>query len=143
MKQHLGFQKPRAQAAAQVHDAYPPDTFEYQQPPSFSTQPIVVQQIQKQIVELQAQIAALSNPKQGNRSAQKTAKEKDKDKQKGKCANKTSMTLTTKTTSEDTSTTYRTKPKPWYCFRCGEDGHIATNCNDPPNPTLVSVKRNL
>lgn len=24
------------------------------------------------------------------------------------------------------------RPKPWYCFRCGEDGHIANNCNDPP-----------
>lgn len=33
------------------------------------------------------------------------------------------------------------RPKPWYCFRCGEDGHIANNCNDPPNPTLVSTKR--
>lgn len=33
------------------------------------------------------------------------------------------------------------RPKHWYCFRCGEDGHIANNCNDPPNPTLVSTKR--
>lgn len=33
------------------------------------------------------------------------------------------------------------KPKPWYCFRCGEDGHIANGCTDPPNPALVNVKR--
>ncbi|XP_016522962.1 zinc finger CCHC domain-containing protein 18-like [Poecilia formosa] len=34
------------------------------------------------------------------------------------------------------------RPKPWYCFRCGEDGHIVANCASEPNPALVEAKRN-
>lgn len=33
------------------------------------------------------------------------------------------------------------RPKPWYCFRCGEDGHIVANCESEPNPALVEAKR--
>lgn len=33
------------------------------------------------------------------------------------------------------------KPKPWYCFRCGEDGHIVANCEAEANPALVTAKR--
>ncbi|XP_066513857.1 zinc finger CCHC domain-containing protein 12 [Hoplias malabaricus] len=33
------------------------------------------------------------------------------------------------------------KPKPWYCFRCGEDGHIVANCEADVNPALVAAKR--
>uniref|UniRef100_A0A8C6VZ34 CCHC-type domain-containing protein n=1 Tax=Nothobranchius furzeri TaxID=105023 RepID=A0A8C6VZ34_NOTFU len=32
-------------------------------------------------------------------------------------------------------------PKPGFCFRCGEDGHIKPQCENEPNPTLVSMKR--
>lgn len=35
------------------------------------------------------------------------------------------------------------KPRPWYCFKCGEDGHIAISCNSEPNPKLVAEKRKL
>ncbi len=33
------------------------------------------------------------------------------------------------------------RPKPRYYFRCGEDGHIANGCSNPPDYALVSVKR--
>lgn len=33
------------------------------------------------------------------------------------------------------------RPKPWYCFRCGEDAHIASACSKDPNPMLVAAKR--
>lgn len=32
-------------------------------------------------------------------------------------------------------------PKPGFCFRCGEDGHIKPQCENSPNPVLVSAKR--
>lgn len=35
------------------------------------------------------------------------------------------------------------RPRPWYCFCCGEDGHLAGNCEDEPNPSLVEEKRRL
>lgn len=37
----------------------------------------------------------------------------------------------------------RNKPRPWYCFRCGEDGHIKPQCEADPNPSLVASKRKL
>lgn len=33
------------------------------------------------------------------------------------------------------------KPRPWYCFQCGEDGHIASKCDNDPNPLLVAAKK--
>lgn len=31
-------------------------------------------------------------------------------------------------------------PKPGFCFRCGEDGHIRPQCENRPNPALVDAK---
>lgn len=31
-------------------------------------------------------------------------------------------------------------PKPWFCFRCGEDGHIARLCEGSINKALVDQK---
>lgn len=33
------------------------------------------------------------------------------------------------------------RPKSWFCFQCGQDGHIAPNCSSQPNPSLVEEKR--
>ncbi|KAK7906943.1 hypothetical protein WMY93_015555 [Mugilogobius chulae] len=33
------------------------------------------------------------------------------------------------------------RPKPWFCFKCGQDGHIAPHCTNEPNPNLVEEKR--
>uniref|UniRef100_A0A8C6TK85 CCHC-type domain-containing protein n=1 Tax=Neogobius melanostomus TaxID=47308 RepID=A0A8C6TK85_9GOBI len=30
------------------------------------------------------------------------------------------------------------RPKPWYCFKCGEDGHIKPQCENEPNSHLIS-----
>lgn len=32
-------------------------------------------------------------------------------------------------------------PKPGFCFRCGQDGHIRPQCDNNPNPELVNEKR--
>lgn len=39
--------------------------------------------------------------------------------------------------------TANNRPRPWYCFRCGEDAHLAINCESEPNPLLVEEKRRL
>ena len=31
-------------------------------------------------------------------------------------------------------------PRAWFCFKCGEDKHIAAHCSNEPNPTLVHRK---
>ncbi len=33
------------------------------------------------------------------------------------------------------------RPCPGYCFRCGEDGHLASSCSNSPDPTKVAEKR--
>lgn len=33
------------------------------------------------------------------------------------------------------------RPKPCYCFQCGEDGHNVSSCSNGPNPALVAAKR--
>lgn len=33
------------------------------------------------------------------------------------------------------------RPRPGYCFRCGEDGHLCVNCENDPNPHRVEEKR--
>lgn len=33
------------------------------------------------------------------------------------------------------------RPHPGYCFRCGEDGHLANSCGNAPDPTKVAEKR--
>ncbi|KAJ8367367.1 hypothetical protein AAFF_G00320360 [Aldrovandia affinis] len=33
------------------------------------------------------------------------------------------------------------RPRPWYCFNCGEDGHIATHCGNAPNSSKVDEKK--
>ncbi|CAL9683894.1 unnamed protein product [Knipowitschia caucasica] len=34
-----------------------------------------------------------------------------------------------------------TRPRPGFCYKCGEDGHIVTTCNQPANSTLVQQKK--
>lgn len=31
-------------------------------------------------------------------------------------------------------------PRPWFCFKCGQDGHIAARCDNEPNSALVQRK---
>lgn len=35
------------------------------------------------------------------------------------------------------------RPRPGYCFRCSEDGHIVTHCENDPDPSKVARKRCL
>lgn len=128
MKQRLGFSKPKVQS--QAHNACFSDSTDSNLPGSVDAPPPPFEQIQKQIVNLQAQIAALICLKEGKADKNKATKKKNKPKE-GAASEKHPLVKPVPAK----------RPKPWYCFRCGEDGHIANNCNDPPNPTLVSTKR--
>ncbi len=34
------------------------------------------------------------------------------------------------------------RPRPWYCFRCGDNGHLAANCENEPDTSRVENRKN-
>lgn len=81
-----------------------------------------VLELKKQIAELQSQFTKLGSQKPL--------------KQKGDCETKQSYSKPTASAVPK----FQDRPKPGYCFRCGEDGHIASGCENDPNPSLVNEK---
>lgn len=130
MKQHLGFTKTKAQANAQAVcvDGIP----DYDMKIQDNSIPSTMKQIQKQIADLQAQIAAFTVSK-----GEKAVRNKVPNAQRAKP--KESQPVSQKQSSAQFVTTRR--PRPWYCFKCGEDGHIISSCSNPANPVLVDAKR--
>lgn len=90
----------------------------------------MVRDLQKQVAELQSQIVAVKPTKSVN----------------VKHATKVTKSQSVQTNLNEVSHSFiskQTKPKPWYCFRCGEDGHIVSSCDNAANPALVASKRKL
>ncbi|KAM3849344.1 zinc finger CCHC domain-containing protein 12-like [Diretmus argenteus] len=128
MKQHVGFQKAKVQsnnvnvynsetderdmAAAAAHDNSTEST----------------KKIQKQLAQLQAQLANLkaSMDESSTKATSKGAKPK---KSKAKESEAEAVRKGNK------------RPRAWYCFNCGEDGHIAPSCPNESNPEVVEAKR--
>lgn len=129
MKHHLGFSKAKVQASTQA--VYTTEMHDFGMPTQDNTMPSLMEQIQKQITSMQAQIAALSVFK-GDASVKPKPAKTQKAKPSHNQPNSFKESVAQKTTL---------RPRPWYCFKCGEDGHIASSCNSPPNPTLVEAKR--
>ena len=133
MKRHLGFTKTKAQS--QAHNvSFPDSDGESHSPAAVSKPPPELKQIQNQLVALQAQIATLMQHKEGKSDQNKGAKKKNKPP-----TEKEEPPVVKQPPVKPVSAAKR--PKPWYCFRCGEDSHIKTTCSNPPDPALVNAKR--
>ncbi len=93
------------------------------------------QDLKKQIAKLQSQLANLTTkPKIQKESTLPEAVDRQ-DKKRVRTAGTESVTpVNTKSIG---------RPRPWYCFTCGEDGHVASSCTSEPNPALVTTKRKL
>lgn len=95
--------------------------------PPAASQSDLVTELKAQITELQSHLARLKPP-----SLKKKPKPpKENAKAKPKVPEQT----------PSTNQAAKSRPKPWYCFQCGEDGHIASACSNDPNPSLVADKR--
>lgn len=132
MRQHLGVTKakmqPNVQAACNmcfVTSDLPGDNDHI---PSAAVQPL-----QKQIAKLQTQVAKLLSIHEG-KEVQAKAPKRDKTKPVDQKSDVRPM---------PTSPARASRPKPWYCFKCGEDSHIAATCNNAPNPVLVQEKKKV
>lgn len=130
MKQHLGLVKPKAMLNMQAaHMSYTEGNGIPQETEvAFLA---MTKDIQRQIAELQVQVAKLSAYSPEKPEKKKTT---GNTKQKQKTKN-------TQLEGQLQQITATVKPKPWYCFKCGEDGHIASTCDNMPNPTLVQIKK--
>lgn len=89
--------------------------------------------LKKQVAELKAQLAAPEIPqhRSGRTATSKSPSAKFQHGQNGKDENNQ---------LRSGSVTF-TRPRPGYCFRCGEDGHLAINCENDPNPSKVDEKK--
>ncbi|XP_029947420.1 uncharacterized protein LOC115388423 [Salarias fasciatus] len=112
MKQHLGATRQKVTSHSQVVRAE-------EEPNLCSTIMSFTKQLTEQMAAIQKQLAGLtaSQARMVPHTAMKTFK------------------------GPRASNPKSTPSKPGFCFRCGEDGHIKPQCENPPNSSLVSVKR--
>ena len=125
MKKHIGITKQRAQV--QFHGAYVCEPEEKDES-SISA----IEDLRKQVASLQSQLTTYMSQKNTKGASNKGSAGKQQSRMSK--PNDTDMQRQIKKKQ-----TY--KPKPWYCFNCGEDGHIAPCCTDPANPDLVAEKK--
>lgn len=83
-------------------------------------------ELSQQMTVIQQQLAAL-NASQANRYQPVVTYSASKQSETGKTGRNAKLASS--------------NPKPGFCFRCGEDGHIKPQCDSDPNPILVSAKK--
>lgn len=130
MKRHLNIAKPRV-------SSYYQGIYVQSEEGCSPSQPALdhrseIQDLKKQIASLQSQLTRIA--------------QKDSRKAKSAARPVALQTATTPTSqrlhhSQDVNNNTSNRPRPWYCFRCGEDGHIKPQCESEPNPSLVAEKR--
>lgn len=89
----------------------------------------VTAQLASQITELQKQFTVLTSKQSKDKSNPKMSAVKPVNKQS-----------TNSPKGKDKDKSQPARPKPGYCFRCGEDWHIARSCSKDPNTRLVEEK---
>ena len=128
MKKHFGVTKQRAQLQSQGACAW-----EENEKPVVS--PTAIEDLVKQVASLQSQLTTFMTQKKSkgvnNKRAEKKSQSQAPDKDNGK----------TDTQEQTKDKQKKGKPRPWYCFNCGEDGHISPSCTEAANPALVAEKK--
>ena len=132
MKQHFGFSKTKVQSNSLSVEDYSPDDTDMEATAAVAP-PIHTNKLEKQLAKLQAQMASLK-ASLSNGSGQSS----DKSNKKSKSYTKTPTEQKSPNLAE---LHFTKKPRPGYCFKCGEDGHIAPSCSNEPNPEQVDMKR--
>lgn len=134
MKQHLGSSKQRAFMHSQK--AWVSAELEQDESPRVSPLETETRELKKQIVKLQSQLANLAvRPQNSKRTPSREVVKRPAPPDQRKSGAAASVVPVNKKPTD--------RPRPWYCFTCGEDGHIASSCSSEPNPELVATKRRL
>ncbi|XP_061921888.1 uncharacterized protein LOC133662166 [Entelurus aequoreus] len=125
MKKHFGATKQRAQLQSQGACAWAE--------PERKTEvsPNVIEELMRQVASLQSQLTTFmtqEKSKGSNKGAENKSQSKVPDNANAD-------------TQKQTREKQRGRPRPWYCFNCGEDGHISPSCTEAANPALVAKKK--
>lgn len=126
-KKHLGSTK----AAAHAHSMYGiPVNAEPLPELTNKCEQDETQKLKGEIAALKKQVAYLSKKDEVKGCEIKAGKNSKESAGTGDC-----LVASSNVTSDST-----TMPKPWFCFKCGEDGHIAVRCSNEPNPGACPEK---
>lgn len=131
MKHHLGPVKstsiaPKSYAATHVHSACSCTVVE---------QSSEIEQLKKMVTQIQSQLSKLSACHyQCSRSTPGSNSQYP-----NKVISQKGTVQSGKQSKEYTKSSISLRPG--YCYKCGENGHIAPNCDQAPNPSLVAFKR--
>lgn len=124
MKQHLGSAKPRATTHAQF-------AYTAEDNGAHDSLTTITQQLSKQLADIHKQLAALTTAQSHNKQPPPPKSTHTSNPRESQRGGKPTIRQPTRTQG----------PKPEYCFQCGEEDHIKTNCDNEPNPSLVAAKR--
>ena len=131
MKKHLGNTK----AAAHVHSVL--------SMPSFNEEPAAAMpkrhesntKLEKEVADLRKQVAQLLHKDRSEVKLEEAPSRTPK-----RELSLQSDNLAAYVRNSDPRSQTPVPPRPWFCFKCGEDNHIAANCTNEPNPDLVRKK---
>lgn len=131
MKQHLGSAKPAYSAGKRVMShlqmAHSTTDSEY------NTE---VEMLKKQIADISAQLNSMTAESQKRKPPKQKTKTVASNAKAGAHSVKKNVS-----NQQSSAVKVSSKPRPWYCFQCGEDGHVASVCENEPNPSLVAAKK--
>lgn len=133
MKRHLNTSKPKIFAHYQGAQSQSPEHVSSAVDP-FSE----IQDLTKQIASLQSHLASLKHKKDLEKPK---GKPQPPISAKPKVYAESSKAWKSQSSDQRLDNHPSNRPKPWYCFRCGEDGHIKPQRENEPNSPLVALKR--
>lgn len=137
MKQHFNGAKPRVSSNYQgVYVQSEEDCSSSQPTPDHRSE---IQGLKKQIADLQSQLTRIT--KKDSRKPKSAARPLPPQTADTHSSAITHTSQRLQPQSRDASISKSNRPRPWYCFRCGEDGHIKPQCESEPNLSLVAEKR--
>lgn len=137
MKQYFGSSKQRVSSHAQGSCTQCAE--EYTRAPQEQRESkSEILDLKKQIVNLQSQLSKLTQ--KDNKPHSKKAPPRVAN---TKFSAENARPQKAQTSNRDANNNHDRRPRPWYCFRCGEDGHIKPQCEAEPNPSLVASKQKL
>lgn len=125
MQRHLGSTKPRSSLNMQL--AHEPPFSDDASANVLQTYVTETEALRKQVAELKMQLT-----KKKDQRRQKHANKIQNSAQGTPSANVAEI--------QAQQTAPKPRPKAWFCFKCGNDCHLARQCENPPNKLLVDQK---